>query len=116
MEQLREIGQEHLTQSEVAEVARITKDTDVIAYAIVDMEGYEIATGGAWSDMLAPVFGNTFDLAHRIGDEIGEEDMCNMLFIEGPAFETISITLSAARAVFLKRKTKNVREGLRSVS
>lgn len=116
MEQLQASTQDHLTESEAAEIARITNDADVIAYAILDMEGYEVATGGAWSTMLVPVFGNTFDLAHRIGDEIGEEDTCSMLFIEGSAFETISITLSAARAVFLKRKTKNVREGLRSVS
>ena len=115
LQQLQDISPEYLTASEASEIARITSDVDVIAYAILDMEGREIASGGAWSDMLAPVFANALDLAHRIGDEVGENDGCAMFFVDGPAFETISIALSAATAVFMKRKAKNVRGGLRSV-
>ena len=116
LEQLQEISPDYLTATEASEIARITADVDVIAFALLDMEGQEIASAGAWSDMLAPVFSNALDLAHRMGDEVGEGEGCGMFFVDGPSFETISITLSATTAVFLKRKARNVRGGLRSVS
>lgn len=110
------VGHQYLTDAEAGEIARITREPDVIAFALLDMVGRELHSEGAWSDMLVPVFANVFDLTHRIGEEIGETDACNLMFIEGPAFDTVSVTLSAARAVILKRKTKNVRGGLHSVS
>lgn len=104
-----------LTVAEVGEIQRIAADPDVIALALLDMEGRELHSRGAWSDMLGPIFANAFDLSSRMGEELGEDDTCNLMFIEAPTFDTIAITLSAARAVILKRKVKNVRGGLRSV-
>ena len=66
--------------------------------------------------MIAPVFANAFDLADRIGDEVGEQDNHPMMHLESPDFEVAAVTLTSARAVIIKRKHKNPREGLRSVS
>lgn len=109
-------GHQYLTAAEAEEIMRITGDPDVIAFALLDLEGRELHSEGAWSDMLAPIFANAFDLTHRIGEEVGEDDTCNLMFVEGPSFDTISITLSATRAVVMKRKVKTMRGGLRSVS
>lgn len=115
MIQLEHQIQEHLTASEILEIKRITSDPDVIGYALLDFDGRELSASGSWSDMLVPVFANVFDLAGRVGEELGEEDTCSMIFIEGPAFDAIAVRLTTASGVFLKRKTKNVRQGLRSV-
>ena len=115
MIQLDYENQDRLTAQEFLEIQRISADPDVIAYALLDLDGRELNTSGAWSDMLAPIFANAVDLAKRVGEDLGEEDGCSMMFIESPAFEAISVRLSSTCAVFLKRKTKNVREVLRSV-
>lgn len=106
---------EFLTASEIAEVTRIRNESDVVSYAVFDMEGEQIEAGGAWSDMLAPVFSNASDIAHRLGDKLGSDDPCAKMHFAGADFETVSITLSAAQAVFVKRKSRNMHKGLRSV-
>ena len=114
--QLQEIDPENLTASETAEITRIINNVDVVAYVILDMKGRELASGGTWSDMLAPILANALDLAHRMGGEIGENDGCNMLFLDGPSFETISIALNSATAIFLKRKPEATRGRLHYIS
>ena len=115
MIQLDYESHDQLTAQEILEIQRITSDPDVIAYALLDLDGRELNTSGAWSDMLAPIFANVVDLTGRVGEELGEENASSMMFIEGPAFDAISVRLTSTCAVFLKRKTKNVREVLRSV-
>lgn len=109
------VSARYLTTHETIEMARIQKDPDVIAYALLGLDGTEIEASGAWSSMLAPVFANVFDLADRLGEEVGEEDTCPMMFMESPDFEIVGITLTSAKAVIVKRKQRKVREGLRSV-
>lgn len=106
----------YLTTQETIELARIQKDPNVIGYALLTLDGEELEASGNWSSMIAPVFANAFDLADRIGDEIGEQDVHPMLFVESPDFEVSAVTMTSARAVIIKRKLKNLREGLRSVS
>ena len=80
------------------------------------LDGEELESSGSWAGMIAPVFANAFDLADRIGDEVGEQDNHPMMHLESPDFEVAAVTLTSARAVIIKRKHKNPREGLRSVS
>lgn len=105
-----------LTSEETIELARIQKDSSVIGYAIIGLDGTEIESGGIWASMIAPVFSNVFDLSDRFAEELGEQDPCSMLFMESPDFEIAGLLLTSARAVVIKRKTKRTSEGLRSVS
>lgn len=106
----------YLTSEETVELARIQRDGSVIGYAVMAQDGTEIESGGTWSSMLAPVFSNVFDLADRMGAELGEQDSCSMMFFESPDFEIAGLMLTSARAIIIKRKHKRVKEGLRSVS
>jgi hypothetical protein len=104
-----------LTAEESTELARIQRDSQVIGYSVMALDGTEIESGGALSDTIAPIFANAFDLADKIGAEFGEEDTCPVLFMESDEIEVAGLLLSAARAVIVKRKHKNQSEGLRSV-
>ena len=104
-----------VTAEEAVELARIQKDSSIIGYALMTFEGDEIESSGVWSATLAPVFANVFDIADKLGEEIGEEDTCPMVYLERPDFEIVGILMSAARAVVSKRKHKHGAEGLRSV-
>lgn len=104
-----------LTSQETIELARIQKDNSVIAYALFSLSGEEIESSGAWRSMLGPVFANIFDMVDRFGEEFGERENCPMLVMESPDFEIAGVLLSSARAVFVKRKQKQVHDVLRSV-
>ena len=108
------LGQ-YLTSEEAVELARIQKDNSVIGYALLTLDGEEIEASGAWSSMLAPVFGNVFDVSDKLGDEFGEQDSSPIMMLESTDFEVAGVLLTGARAVIIKRKVKNNREGLRSV-
>lgn len=106
----------YLTSEETVELARIQRDASVIGYAVLALDGTEVEAGGTWSSMLAPVFSNVFDLADRMGSELGEQEPCSMMFFESPDFEIAALMLTSARAIIIKRKQKRLKEGLRSVS
>ena len=110
----KDVGR-YLTSEEAVELARIQKDNSVIGYALLTMEGDEIESSGAWSSMVAPVFANVFDVADKLGEELGEEEPCPVLFMESPDFEIAGIMMASAKAVIIKRKVKRSGEGLRSV-
>lgn len=110
----RDVGR-YLTSEETVELARIQQDNSVIGYVLLNLEGDELESGGAWNSLLGPVFSNIVDLADRIGEEFGEEDICPMTFMESPDFEVAGVLLSSARAIILKRKQRRKPEGLRSV-
>ncbi len=105
----------YLTSEETVELARIQQDDSVIGYALLTLDGDEIETGGAWRSMLGPVFSNIVDLADRIGEDFGEDDLCPLTFMESPDFEVAGLLLSSARVIIIKRKPKRKAEGLRSV-
>ncbi|MEM7422631.1 MAG: hypothetical protein AAF334_02855 [Pseudomonadota bacterium] len=115
LDQSKPVIARFLTTQETIEMARIQKNPDVIAYALIGFDGTEIEASGAWSSLIAPVFANAFDLADKMGEEVGESEPCPVLFLESPDFEIAGITLSSARAVVIKRRPRRVREGLRSV-
>jgi len=105
----------HLTSEETIELARIQQSRNVIAYALIGMDGTEIEASGAFRTMLAPVFANIFDVAGQLGREVGERDGCPMLMLESPDFEVAAVQLSQARAVFVKRKEKGAGDVLQSL-
>lgn len=104
-----------LTSEETIELARIQKDNSVIGYALLTPDGQEIESSGAWKDMLGPVFANVSDLADQMGRELGETDTCPMMVIESADFEVACVLLSSVRAIFIRRKTKDIRHGLRTI-
>ena len=87
-----------------------------IGRRMVGPDGAEIEVSGAWREALAPVFANVFDLADHIGKEFGERETCPMMILESDQFEVVGVMLSSIRAVFIRRKTKDVTHGLRSIS
>ena len=105
-----------LTSDETIEMARIQKDDSVIGYALLSMDGEEIESSGAWRSVLAPVFANIFDLVQNFGEEFGERDKSPMILFDSEDFEVAGVSLSSARAVFLRRKEKRSTDALRSVS
>lgn len=105
----------YLTSEETIELARVQQDPSVIGFALLTLDGDEIQSGGQWSSMLGPVFGNVTDLADNVGEEFGETEACPMTILESPDFEVACVLLSSARAIIIKRKTKRKSEGLRSV-
>ena len=105
----------YLTSEETVELARVQRDPSVIGYAILSMDGTKVEAGGAWSDQLAPVFANVFELSDKLGMEFGEEDSCGMVFFEGSNLEIAGLLLTSARAIIIKRKQRGSKEGLRSV-
>lgn len=105
----------YLTSEETIELARIQQDDSVIGYALLTMDGDEIQSGGAWSSMLGPVFGNVSDIADQMGEEFGEGELCPIAMFESPDFEVACLLLSSARAILIKRKPRRKAEGLRSV-
>ena len=109
-------GQRHLSAEETVEIARIQSDESIIGYAILKSNGEEIESGGAWKEMLAPIFANIFYLADRLGGDFGETEACPMLTMEGPDFEVAGCMLSSARAVFIRQKRRHTRDVLRVVS
>ena len=106
----------YLSAEETVEIARIQSDESIIGYAILKPNGEEIDSGGAWKDMLAPIFANIFYLADRLGGDFGESENCPMLMMEGPDFEVAGCMLSSARVVFIRQKRKQARDVLRLVS
>lgn len=115
LKQMPHSAARYLTSEETVELARIQQDSSVIGYAILTLEGDEIEAGGAWSSMLGPVFSNIIDLADRIGEEFGEDDICPIALMESPDFEVAGVLLSSARVIIIKRKSRRKPEGLRSV-
>ncbi|MEM1299292.1 MAG: hypothetical protein AAGH68_08410 [Pseudomonadota bacterium] len=105
----------YLTSAETVELARIQQDNSVIGYALLTLDGDEIQSGGAWSSMLGPVFGNITDIADQLGEDLGEDDICPMAIFESPDFEVACLLLSSARVIIIKRKPRRKAEGLRSV-
>ncbi|MEL6478489.1 MAG: roadblock/LC7 domain-containing protein [Pseudomonadota bacterium] len=105
-----------LTSEETVELARLQQDNSVLGYCLLSMEGEEITSTGLWHDLIAPIFANVVDLADRVGEEFGEQESCSRLTIENKTFEVTSVTLSACRAIVVKRKQPRKTEGLRSVS
>ena len=104
-----------LTSEETIELARIQKDNSVIGYALLDLNGDEIESSGAWKSVLAPVFANMFDLVDHFGEEFGERDRCPMVLLDHPEYEVAGVLLSSSRAVFIKRKAPRTNDVLRSV-
>lgn len=105
-----------LTAQETVELARLQQDNSVIGYCILGMEGEELQSSGAWSEMIGPVIANVITMADKIGEEFGEQESCPRLFLESRDFQVTSVSLSACRAVIIKRKQPRKTEGLRSVS
>lgn len=113
-------GPEHnvmqfLTAAESSELAAIKQDPAVIGYTLLSMDGSEIETSGAFQETSAAIFANMFDIADRMGEEFGADDVCPTLFVEGPDLEIAGITMSSARAVLIKQKPPRVTGDLRNV-
>lgn len=103
-----------LTAAEQAEMAKLKQEPMIVGHAVFTKEGEEIEAEGVW-DETAPIFANVFDLADRIGKELGEERDCRVVVADNPEFELSAIALTAAHAVVLKRKSRTSVGGLRSV-
>ncbi|MEM7057001.1 MAG: hypothetical protein AAF557_05385 [Pseudomonadota bacterium] len=104
-----------LTASESAELKRIKEDPAVIGFTLIAQDGTELEASGAFKDLSAAVFANIFDVADRMGEEFGVDDTCPALFLEGGDLEVAGISMSSARAVFIKRRPSRSAGDLRSV-
>lgn len=107
---------EYLTQEESAEFERIQSESSVIGYALIDMDGSEILSKGVFDELSGAIFANIFDIADRVGEEFGESESSSMFFAESEDYEIAAITMTRAKAVFIKQKGANITRGLRSVS
>lgn len=105
-----------LTASESAELKRIKEDPSVVGFALIAQDGTELEASGAFKDSSAAVFANIFDVADRMGEEFGVDDICPALFMDGSDLEVAGISMSSARAVFIKRRPSRSTGDLRSVS
>lgn len=105
-----------LTPSESAELKRIKEDPSVVGFSLIAQDGTELEASGAFQESSSAVFANIFDVADRMGDEFGVEDICPAIFLEGPELEVAGISMSSARAVIIKRKPARNSGDLRSVN
>ncbi len=110
---------DYLTAEETTELAKIQRDPLVVGYAVLTPQGEEIEAGGIWRNLISPIFANVFDIANKIGAELGEDTPIEILVMESGEYEVAGLSLLRARAVIVKQKggaTATVGGGLRSVS
>lgn len=105
-----------LTQSESAELRRIKEDPTVVGFTLIAQDGTELESSGAFQESSAAVFANIFDVADRMGEEFGVDDICPAIFLEGQELEVAGISMSSARAIIIKRKPARNTGDLRSVN
>jgi len=103
-----------LTSQESSQLDRLKEDPTIIGHAMVSLDGEELESSGIWESAV-PVFENIFDIAAQVGPEIGETGPCSLVSVESPAFEVIGVSMSSARAVFLRRKGRAPEKVLSSV-
>ncbi len=104
-----------LTAEEIVAIAKVQHDSSIVGYAILRKNGEEIESGGAWKDVLAPVFSNVLFLADRIGSDFGVASGCGTVYLEGADVEVVGLMLTSARAVFIRRKLRSTTNALRVV-
>jgi len=105
-----------LTPEETTELAKIQRDPLVVGYAVLTHQGEEIEAGGIWRGLIAPIFANVFDLANKIGAELGEDQPIEILVMESGEYEVAGLSLLRARAIIVKQKGGAAATGgLRSV-
>ena len=110
---------DYLTAEETTELAKIQRDPLVVGYAVLTLQGEEIEAGGIWRSLISPIFANVFDIANKIGAELGEEGAIEILVMESGEYEVAGLSLQRARAVVVKKKASapvSTAGGLRSVS
>jgi hypothetical protein len=110
---------DYLTAEETTELAKIQRDPLVVGYAVLTHQGEEIEAGGIWRNEISPIFANVFDIANKIGAELGEDAPIEILVMESGEYEVAGLSLLRARAVIVKQKggaPASATGGLRSVS
>ncbi|MEM1383061.1 MAG: hypothetical protein AAF713_10790 [Pseudomonadota bacterium] len=103
-----------LSAEECEEIDRIKADESVAGYALFNEQGEILEINELAEDIVA-VFANVFDLARRLGKDLGESDCFPMAIYENRSFEVLAIALSASRMVVIRRKGAKKLRGLRSV-
>ncbi len=103
-----------LTAAEREELAKLSMDSRITGHAVFNGDGEELAGEGLFEETV-PVFANLFDIADKIGEELGEESHCRVIVADSQTDELSGIALMAVNAIFRRRKHRATEEGLRSV-
>lgn len=91
-----------LTPGELNEFNTLTRDPALIGFTLFDPDG-EIFLAQDIEDMAAPVYANVFDMAERLGRELGQHSHRRLSFESGD-LEVLCVRWSSSRLVTYRTK------------